>query len=481
MKTSAAGFGESGNELAKTHQTALRILSELGVRVAHAEMRERLEGRGCRLSGERVYMPPGLVTETAERIPSDLRLYGRDAKSAAHVRSAGPTLFTNTGILPNIVDFETGAVRRSVTADVERTTRVLDGLPEVDVVYVSLVGATELPSHMATITDFVSTLRNTDKPLIGPGLSTAAETTAVVDMALALRGGDSRALAEKPPCAPFVTAITPLYLPRDTVEALEVIARAGLPLVALTNPVMGTTSPYTIGGTVCLGHAEVLAMAVLAHAVRPGLPVVSINTPSVADMRTMGSTTGGPETGLMRRLAVEIDNSLGIPTWAHGHTSSALLDEQASDEKSINCMLIAGARPSLLGGLGGLANVTLTSYETMIVDNERLGAIRRVLGGIALDQDHLAYDVIADLVRGESVIVHEHTIRHLRSDEVWRPGLARRQGLAEGKPQAETMGKRAREAARRIMADHTVAPLADDVLRAFEEIRARYDRSVRTG
>jgi trimethylamine--corrinoid protein Co-methyltransferase len=357
------------------------------------------------------------------------------------------------------------------------TTRVLDALPEVDIVYVSLLDATEVPPHLITVTDFAATLTNTTKPLIGPGVTSGAEARAIIAMAAAVRNGDRQGMAARPPCALFVAPITPLRFPKEAVDALIEIAQAGLPLMALTNPVMGATAPYTIAGTVTLGHAEILATIVMAYAIHPGLPVLNFNAPTIADMRTMASTSGGPETGLMRSLAVEVARHLGIPSWGHGHTSSARLDEQASDEKSINQLLIAQARPSLLGGLGGLANVTLTSYETLVLDNERFGALRRVMRGVTIDEEHLAYRVVADMVQGEEVIRHDHTLKNLRGDEVWRPKLARRQGLVGGAPEPTSARDRARAEAKRILEQHRVEPLSEPVQQAIDAILQSYDRA----
>ena len=163
------------------------------------------------------------------------------------------------------------AVRRATLADVAATTRVLDALPNVDIVYVSLLDATDQPPHLITLADFAATLANTTKPLIGPGVVNGAEAEAIVAMARALRGPE---LARYPPCVPFICPITPLRFPAALVDALTVVAQAGLPLEVITNPVMGVTAPYTIAGAVALGHAEVLAAAVMAHAVRPGLPIL---------------------------------------------------------------------------------------------------------------------------------------------------------------------------------------------------------------
>ena len=164
----------------------------------------------------------------------------------------------------------------------------------MDIVYVSLLDATDQPAHLITLADFAATLANTTKPLIGPGVVNGAEAEAVVAMARALRGPE---LARHPPCVPFICPITPLRFPAALVDALTVVAQAGLPLEVIANPVMGVTAPYTIAGTVALGHAEVLAAAVMAHAVRPGLPILNGNTPSVADMRTLASTTAVPRPG----------------------------------------------------------------------------------------------------------------------------------------------------------------------------------------
>ncbi len=462
-------------ELGRIHQTSIKILAELGIQMDHPEMRDRLAGLGCRVADTRIYFPPDLVERTLKAIPHSFKLYGRDDRTGVTVDANGPFLCTNTGILPNIYDFESGAIRRSVLADVETTTRVLDALSEVDIVYASLMDATELPSHLITVTDFAATLANTTKPLVGPGIVDGNEAKAIIALASTLRNGNAQELAARPPCAPFVGAITPLRFPTDVVDALIEIVHAGLPLMALTNPVAGATAPYTIAGTVALGHAEVLAIAVMAHAIKPGAPILSFNTPTIADMRTLASTTGGPETGMMRSLAVEVARYMGIPSWGHGHTSSARLDIQASDEKSINALLIAEASPSLLGGLGGLANVLLTSYETLVMDNERFGALRRIIRGVATDEDHLAFSVISDAVQGKDMVSHDHTLKQLRGGEVWKPKLARRQGLVNGQPESVSTLERARLEAKRIMDSHIVEPLADHIQKEINEIIRRCD------
>ena len=104
-----------------------------------------------------------------------------------------------------------------------------------------------------------------------------------------------------------------------------------------------------------------------------------------------------------------------------------------------------------------------------MLDNERLGAVRRVLAGVAVDDDRLGLDVIARAAEGGDFLGHEHTLKHLHSAEVWRPRLALRGGLVEGAPPAKGSVDRARAAARKILDTHTVAPLPTDVQSAITE------------
>jgi len=466
--------------LQRIHETALRILAEVGIHVAHAGMRDRLYAAGCRIEGERAFIPPDLVAATLRRIPSAFTLYGRSTEHSVTV-GLNATHCMNTGIVANVVDLETGRVRASTLSDVQATTRLLDAMEHVDLVYCSLVDATDAAQHMVTVTGFAATVANTTKPLVGPGLTSAAEARAVVDIARAVRGGSPGRLRECPLCAPFICPVSPLTFPRDVVDALIVVAEAGLPLDIVTNPVMGLTAPYTIAGTVALGHAEVLASAVMASSITPGLPILNQNTPSVADMRSLVSTVGGPETGLIRRTVIELSHYLGIPGCAHSHTSSCSPDYQAGDEKALNTLLIASARPSLLGGLGALANVTLASYEMILLDAERYGAIRRILEGIAVDEDRLAMEAIVDLVAQGNAIDSEHTLRYLRSREVWRPALAIRQGLVDGQMPADSSVMRARAEAKRLLGAHQVEPLPSHVEAEIAQALSTYDQHARQG
>jgi stress-induced morphogen len=47
----------------------------------------------------------------------------------------------------------------------------------------------------------------------------------------------------------------------------------------------------------------------------------------------------------------------------------------------------------------------------------------RVSHGVKVDADHLAVDVIAKAINGEDDVVQKHTIKHLRTGELYQPWL----------------------------------------------------------
>ena len=120
-------------------------------------------------------------------------------------------------------------------------------------------------------------------------------------------------------------------------------------------------------------------------------------------------------------------------------------------------------------------NVTLTSYETILLDDERNQAILRILDGVQVDDDHLAFEVIADLASADTVMGHDHTLRYLRSDEVWEPRLAQRSGLVGGAALPESSVDRARARAQDLLRTYRVPRLAASVQSEIDGVLASYD------
>jgi trimethylamine--corrinoid protein Co-methyltransferase len=110
-----------------------------------------------------------------------------------------------------------------------------------------------------------------------------------------------------------------------------------------------------------------------------------------------------------------------------GMTDSKTMDVQAGFEKalSIATAALAGANhvaayPGIVGSLLG------QSFEGMIIDNDMLGNIMRVVRGIEVTDETLSYEVIKDVVYGEGHYLGHPQTHQLMKSEFLYPEISDR-------------------------------------------------------
>ena len=132
------------DELADIHLATLDVLERTGVYVESEEAQEIFAGAGARVESDGIVKIPGHVVEDAIRsTPSRLVMYGRDPKHDI-VLEDGRVGFTNFGEGINVIDPYTGELRQTTKQDVADCSRIIDALPEIDVIERPL-GAHDVP------------------------------------------------------------------------------------------------------------------------------------------------------------------------------------------------------------------------------------------------------------------------------------------------------------------------------------------------
>jgi trimethylamine--corrinoid protein Co-methyltransferase len=132
----------------------------------------------------------------------------------------------------------------------------------------------------------------------------------------------------------------------------------------------------------------------------------------------------------------------------------------------------------ILSGVGSTDSVIAAGLEIAVIDNELIGLIKHILSGCEVNQETLAYDVMAEVIPRDGIFLGEmHTVTHMRQGALWTPGLSRR---GKGEAGADLVA-RARARAREILRTHQVEPLPDDVSRHLDEILARARRELVKG
>ena len=120
-----------------------------------------------------------------------------------------------------------------------------------------------------------------------------------------------------------------------------------------------------------------------------------------------------------------------------GCTDSKAVDEQAAIEAASSIMAAALSGANLVHDCGYMEYGATSSLELLVMDDEIIGHVRRVVEGIKVDEETLAVDVIKAVGPGAQFLTHTHTFEHFRK-ETWMPSLISRQRydhwLEDGSP-----------------------------------------------
>ncbi|MGD2145344.1 MAG: trimethylamine methyltransferase family protein [Anaerolineae bacterium] len=467
--------GLSDEALESIELTAYRLLAEVGIVLDHTEAQEMLHGLGCRIADGRTTIPRHVVDWALDNVTPHLEVIDLEG-SLAFTFGDEEIRFHNGGGPPFIYDLNTGGRRASTMQDVADMTRLLDALPNVDVV-IPLFGPQDVPPQLLTVASTAETLRNTRKPVGAAAVEKAHEVGFMVEMAAACCGGFD-AYWERPNLMISVSPVSPLTFTEDVTAAIIAVVASGTPFHTLPAPCLGATGPITLAGALAQQHAEVLASLVIAAATRPGAPVAYCSRISPIDLRTAVSSWGGPEVGMTGAFAGQLAHRLGLPCDAYGlSTSSSHLDARFAYERLTNAFVPAMAGVDILSGVGTTDSGLAGGFEIAVIDNEIISLIKHVAAGCVVNDDTLAFDVIKDVVLGDGVFLAEgHTVKHMREGELWISDIGAQPAAAERA--GDTVVARARARASHILQTHQVSPLPDDVSMHLDGIMDRARREL---
>ena len=131
-------------------------------------------------------------------------------------------------------------------------------------------------------------------------------------------------------------------------------------------------------------------------------------------------------------------------------------------------MLTALAGANLIYGLGMLEMGVTFDFGQLVMDNEFAQMIKYCVNGIPVNDETLSVDVIKEIGPFKDFVSHQSTFNYMKS--VSHPKLIDRRNRDKWQKLGGTdLHQRSLEEARRILKEHQVSPLSDEV-RA--EIRA---------
>jgi trimethylamine--corrinoid protein Co-methyltransferase len=404
----------SQDRLEAIHDTALRVIETLGIKVLNDEARRYYKQAGASVDEESqmVKIDRAMVAAALETAPSEFVIHGRTP--TADVSMGGDNVaFVCVGGAPHISDLDHG--KRPAT--LEDTRNIIKLCEHFDVIHLQSpnVESQDIPVHLRHYRVTESQLSLSQKPLFvySRGSAQVEDAFAMTRIAYGLSEEEFQA---RPWCYTVINTNSPRQLDVPMCQGIIDFARSGQVSVITPFTLAGAMAPVTMPGALVLQHAEALAGITLAQIVRPGAPVIYGSFTSNVDMKSGSPAFGTPEFVQAAFGAGQLARHIGLPWRGSAATASNAPDEQAVYE------FLMSAWGSVLGGVnmmlhsaGWLEGGLTGSMEKYILDIEMLQIFAEIFDPLNSDNTELAYEAIASVEPGSHFFGCEHTMERYQT------------------------------------------------------------------
>jgi trimethylamine--corrinoid protein Co-methyltransferase len=463
----------SDSDVEKIHQAALRLLAEVGLADATESGIEIMTRAGCTLSPQgRLLYPRALVEDTLAKAARNFVLHGQDPKH--DMEPWGKRAYFGTaGAAVNIVDPRTG-YRESRIKDLYDIGRIVDVMDHIHFFQRAVVPR-DIPDpyEMDFNTCYASVMSTTKH--VGSSWVQPEHLAASLEMLHMIAGGEKQ-WRERP----FVSqsncfVVPPMKFAADACRCLEGAVRGGMPVLLLSAGQAGATAPAALAGALAQEVAEVLAGLVYVNAIKPGHPAIFGTWCFVSDLRTGAMSGGSPEQALLSAAAGQMANFYQLTGGtASGMTDSKLADGQAGAEKALNHALVGNSGVNLIYESAGMhASLLGFSLESLVIDNDIIGAAQRTIKGIEVTDERLSFETIKDVcLNGPGHFLGSGQTLQLMQTEYLYPTVGDRRSPNEWIEQGSTdVLQRAMKKVEEILATHYPAHVPEAI---DAEIRRRF-------
>lgn len=391
---------------------AKRIMSETGMEIRGASMRERLLDSGLKLdaSGKRILFTPEVVDAAIASTPKSFTLFNRDGDPYTEIGGDKVHYVPGSSGL-KILDHRTGVTRLSNSTDFIEYARLCDGLPNIAYLATAFSTNKDIESQVSDAWRLYMTLTTSKKPVVSGAFSEHG-VPRMVSMMQMFRENHAE-LVKKPMSIFTITATGNFRYGEDSCQNLLDCADAGIPVEIVPVTLMGLIAPVTLVGALVFHCVDVLTGLTMAQIARPGTPVLFGGAPATFHMKAASSPMAAIEAQHLNVAYVQIAKSLQLPTQAYMALSDGkLLDAQAGGETFSSALLAAIAGVNSVSGPGMLDFVLTFSLPKLVFDNEVCGQALHFVREIKPLDDLPTQDLVDELMREDHLITSPHTIKH---------------------------------------------------------------------
>lgn len=404
----------SDEEIQHIHNTTLHIIEKVGVRFPSKKALHLWEEYGATVDHEKmiVYVKPETIETALKSAPSSFPLGARDIKQDCPLDGNHVFLATD-GCGVEVIDIQSGARRVSCLQDVADIARIADGTEEIGFHWVAL-SAQDKPVETRGLHEIKTVWANSTKHVQTESIYSESEARMGVDMARALAGGKEE-LRQRPVLSLMQCTASPLGQDGGSLEAALIAAEAGIPTGFMTMAANLTTGPSTLAGNLVVGNAEVISALALIQLAYPGAPVFYAAAQTASDLRSGAYTGGGPEDFLYGAATNCLADFYNIPLSMGAFATGAKEPNwQAGVENSFSSFMACISMSDMLLGAGFLHGSRIWSYAQMMLDCEIFAIIHKMMQGIVVNDETLAFEAIASVGPGGNFLSQKHTLKHMR-------------------------------------------------------------------
>jgi trimethylamine--corrinoid protein Co-methyltransferase len=396
------------------HQTSLRVLEELGMKVLLPEARE-------------IYRQGGAIIDE----DTEMVRIGRDMVEAA-VASAPPSIHLKAGNADRDLTLELGRLAIQPGAGAPHATDIKRGrrpgslsdfrellrlTHHFDVLHMlpPLIEPQDIENHVRHYAVIESELTLSDKfPFVFSRGTPQVEDC--FEMIRAFRGVSDAEFAAAPYCYTIVNTNSPRQLDVPMAQGLIDFARAGQMSIVTPFCLMGAMAPVTVAGALTLSHAEALAAITLTQLTRPGAPVCYGAFASNVDMKSGAPAFGTPEQVKANLGAGQLARLVGLPWRSAAGCAANVNDAQAAHETQMSAWsaILAGATV-MIHGAGWIEGGLTVSYEKLISDLEMLQIFAEICTGTPADDAEIGFEALKQVQPGGHFFAADHTMERYQS------------------------------------------------------------------
>lgn len=384
----------SDDQVEAIHQAALRLLATQGMRVLNGTALDHFRRAGAKVEGQMVYPDPGLIEACLATVPRTFRIAARNR--AKDLRFGGnDVVFSTVGGPAYVMDLDRGR-RDGTLQDMQDYLRLCQCLNVLQQESGGPLEPMDLPASTRHLDLYLSQCTLLDKSWNLNALG-RERTMDGIEMAAILMGWSLDDLARTPMMMGVINTNSPRQLDDPMSQGLIALAEHGQVAIVTPFTLAGAMAPVSLAGALVLQHAEAMFGVALTQIVRPGVPVMYGGFTSNVDMKTGAPAFGTPEYAKAAQASGQLARRIGVPFRSSNTTAANALDAQAAYESMMSlwgCLM--GGAHLVIHGAGWMHGGLTASFEKLILDAELLGMMQAYFRPIAVTDEALSLDAIAE-------------------------------------------------------------------------------------